>query len=218
MPKAKPSFNGKPAVISHRIELQETERDVLKTYLAVNSATNAVRAVGTLIAPFTGLLAAAGAAYLAAYTVEEISENADAAISQTQQYYARNATEKYQEFTAILQTKTWDDFKPEPANVDRVRELVTQIRDFIDSISHLPTAKQLSRQIAAFGSNFIGREQAIDSAIQQGWTPSEAWSNFYGIQEVVNDAVYQRGFIVNTIDYFARFGTIGGWFDIFGGN
>lgn len=67
MPKAKPD-----QVIVHRVELQETERATLEAALAGRFVTNAVSAagsvfagIGSVLAPFTGVLTAIGAAYIA---------------------------------------------------------------------------------------------------------------------------------------------------------
>ena len=215
MPKAKPD-----RVVSHRIELQETEREVLKTYLTVNAATNGVRAVGALLTPFTGLLGAAAAAYLALYTAEEIADAmksaADRAVTDTQAYYARYVVDKYQEFSALMQTKTWDDFSPEKFQT-KGKDMVKEVQDFGREMAQTSdSAVHLGRQISTFITNFLGQTQQIDSAQEQGWTPSEAWANYYPIEEAINDAVSQRGGITNTIDGILRFTTVQGWAEILG--
>lgn len=77
MPKRKPC-----QVITHRIELQETERAALEAALAGRFVTNAVGAVGSVftgvgaaLAPFAGAFSALTALWIADRTLPEIIEN-----------------------------------------------------------------------------------------------------------------------------------------------
>ena len=88
MPKAKPT-----QVIVHRIELQETERATLEAALAGRFVTNGVSAIGSVfsglgaaLAPFSGVLTALGALWIADRTLGEIQEIAEKAIETATDY------------------------------------------------------------------------------------------------------------------------------------
>ena len=111
MPKAKPD-----QVIVHRIELQETERATLEAALAGNFVTNVVGAAGCVLsgfgqalAPFSGVLTAIGAAYIAEKgisgaiaSIETVAEAADIFNPKTQS----NAYEYICEF--LRANPEWD--------------------------------------------------------------------------------------------------------------
>ena len=76
MPKRKPT-----QVITHRIELQETERAALEAALAGRFVTNAVSAlgsvfsgVGSVLAPFAGTFTALAAVWIGDRAIDEIIE------------------------------------------------------------------------------------------------------------------------------------------------
>ena len=68
-------------VITHRIELQETERATLEAALAGRFVTNAIGSVGAVfpgigaaLSPFSGVLTALGALWIADRSIDEIKE------------------------------------------------------------------------------------------------------------------------------------------------
>ena len=105
MPKAKPT-----QVIVHRIELQQSEREALEAALAGRFVTNAVSAAGSvftglgnLLTPFTGVLTAIGALYLADKTLDQIKEAWDDSVQWGQSWIAnRYGAGDYEEIAAFL--------------------------------------------------------------------------------------------------------------------
>ena len=108
MPKAKPT-----QVIVHRIELQQSEREALEAALAGRFVTNAVSAAGSvftglgnLLTPFTGVLTAIGALYLADKTLDQIKEAWDNSIQWGQSWIAnRYGAGDYEEICAFLNSQ-----------------------------------------------------------------------------------------------------------------
>jgi hypothetical protein len=111
MPKAKPT-----QVIVHRIELQETERATLEAALAGNFVTNAVSAAGSVfsgigqaLAPFSGVLTAIGAAYIAEKGISEIVEAAKVVKENIPTFDPRNQNDAYTFLISFLQANPdWD--------------------------------------------------------------------------------------------------------------
>ena len=107
MPKAKPT-----QVIVHRIELQQSEREALEAALAGRFVTNAVSAAGSvftglgnLLTPFTGVLTAIGALYLADKTLDEIKEKWDDSIQWGQSWLANRYGGDYELIPAFLNSQ-----------------------------------------------------------------------------------------------------------------
>ena len=67
MPKSKPD-----SVVVHRIELQQSERDIMETALIGNFVTSGIGAVGNLLKPFEGAITALAAAWIAKDGIEEV--------------------------------------------------------------------------------------------------------------------------------------------------
>ena len=111
MPKAKPT-----QVIVHRIELQETERATLEAALAGNFVTNAVSAAGSVfsgigqaLAPFSGVLTAIGAAYIAEKGVSGIIDAAKVVKENIPTYDPQNQSDAYAFLMSFLQANPeWD--------------------------------------------------------------------------------------------------------------
>ena len=92
MPKAKPT-----QVIVHRIELQQSERDMLELAVAGNVATNAVSAagaffsgVGNMLAPFAPAFGALAALWIGDKTLDVIRSDAEQRKEEIEQEYASN--------------------------------------------------------------------------------------------------------------------------------
>ena len=76
MPKAKPD-----QVIVHRIELQQSERDAMEAALAgrfvtngISAAGNLLKGVGSALAPFSGVLSAVAAVWIADQTWDQLKD------------------------------------------------------------------------------------------------------------------------------------------------
>ena len=93
MPKAKPD-----KVIVHRIELQKSERDILEAAALAQGVSGILQGVGSIIAPFAGVLSAIAAAYIAKEGVGAILGWADKKLSEKE-----NAIDD--EYTAYLATR-----------------------------------------------------------------------------------------------------------------
>ena len=84
-------------VITHRIELQETERATLEAALAGNFVSSMVKSAGSLLAgagallkPFDGVLTAIAAVWLADKTIDELKAAVQWGIDETQAIIIRN--------------------------------------------------------------------------------------------------------------------------------
>ena len=77
MPVAKPD-----KVITHRIELQKTERDILEAAVLVRGAGSILSGIGTVLAPFAGGITAIMAAYIAKEGLEDVTDWAKAKLSE----------------------------------------------------------------------------------------------------------------------------------------
>ena len=76
MPKAKPD-----QVIVHRLELQQSERDAMEAALAGKFITNGISALGNVLgglgqalSPFSGVLSAVAAVWIADQTWDQLKE------------------------------------------------------------------------------------------------------------------------------------------------
>ena len=92
MPKAKPT-----QVIVHRIELQQSERDMLELAVAGNVATNAVSAagsvlsgIGNMLVPFAPAFGALAALWIGDKTLDVIRSECRAKKEEIEQEYASN--------------------------------------------------------------------------------------------------------------------------------
>lgn len=92
MPKAKPT-----QVIVHRIELQESEREMLELAVAGNVATNVVSAAGTvftgigsMLAPFAPAFGALAAMWIGDRTLDAVREDGERRKQEIEREYAES--------------------------------------------------------------------------------------------------------------------------------
>ena len=210
MPKRKPD-----TVVSHRIELQETERDLLRVYVAGNTAGRVLNGVGAMIAPLAPVFGAAATAWLALYSATEIKDFLDeGVISSVRSEFADDQVRQYQEFSAYLQGRVWDDFRGTDflTTWEEIHELQSKFHTEHPAAytANQAASRPLRDRMMSFAINFNGSgsgsgsssgETNIQLAITQGWGPAEAWSNYYPIEEAINDAIYTRGPIANSADF-----------------
>ena len=104
MPKAKPT-----QVIVHRIELQESERDMLELAVYGNFATNAVSAagavltgIGNMLTPFAPALGALAAVWIGDRTLDAIREDAERRKQGIIESYEEEAGIKIQALSTVL--------------------------------------------------------------------------------------------------------------------
>lgn len=208
MPKRKPD-----TVVSHRIELQETERDLLRAYVVGNTAGNVLNGVGAMIAPLAPVFGAAATAWLALYTADEIKEFLDEeVIPSVRSEYADSLIVLYREFTAYLGGKNWSDFSTQEAAVvtwGQIQAIQEEFSTREETITLIGTTSkpinptELNKRITLFMATF-NPLRGVDRAIENGWSPAEAWSNFYPIEEAINDYIDQKGTISNTADFILQ--------------
>ena len=110
MPKAKPS-----QVIVHRIELQQSERDMLEMAVAGNVATNAIGAagailggIGNLLLPFRDVLGAMAVLWIGDRTLEAVKADGEARKAEIEAEYAENKFGYDQMICAWLRIKYAD--------------------------------------------------------------------------------------------------------------
>lgn len=104
MPKAKPT-----QVIVHRIELQESERDMLELAVYGNFATNAVGAagavltgIGNMLTPFAPALGALAAVWIGDRSLDAIKEDAERRKQGIIESYEEEAGIKIQALATVL--------------------------------------------------------------------------------------------------------------------
>ena len=202
MPKAKAD-----SVVTHRIELQETERALLEGFVIGKTVTNLLTPIATVLAAAAGPLAAW---YLAQWTADEFKEFLDNQVEGVRDVYAEPAVQKYNELLAVFQMYSWGSFSVE-ANYNAMVSASREVLDVENPVwegwlQHLENAR------VRFLNNFVninGQNQAnIDEAMQQGWTVADAFVNFYPADELTNDIIHARktggvmSLLVTMVDFF----------------
>ena len=110
MPKAKPT-----QVIVHRIELQESEREMVELAVAGNVVTNAVSAagavftgIGNMLAPFDKVLQALAVLWIGDRTLDAVRADGEARKAEIESEYAENKFGYDQMICAWLRMKYAD--------------------------------------------------------------------------------------------------------------
>jgi len=195
MPKAKAD-----SVVTHRLELQETERALLEGFLIGKTVTNALAPVATLLAPAVGALAVW---YTASWTKDEFVEFLDRQTENVRDVYSSVGLQKYNEVLAVLVTVNWDAFAPTQGGGHspelsalglQVRELFTE--EQVPSPIDREWLQHLERNALLFLNNFNpvmrGAIQNVAEAEAQGWSVPDAFINFYPETQMENDIIFQR--------------------------
>ena len=124
MPKAKPT-----QVIVHRIELQESEREMLELAVAGNVVTNTVSAagaiftgIGSMLAPFAPAFGALTAMWIGDRTLDAIRVDGEARKAEIEAEYAENKFGYDQMISAWLRMKYadggWDAVCSEASRIE----------------------------------------------------------------------------------------------------
>ena len=202
MPKAKAD-----SVVTHRIELQETERALLEGFVIGKTVSNLLTPIATVLAAAAGPLAAW---YLAQWTADEFKEFLDHQVESVRDVYAEPAVQKYNELLSTFQRYSWGAFSLE-VNYNAMAAASREVLDVANPVwegwlQHLENAR------VRFLNNFVninGQNQAnIDEALQQGWTIADAFVNFYPADELTNDIIHARktggvmSLLVTMVDFF----------------
>lgn len=202
MPKAKAD-----SVVTHRIELQETERALLEGFVIGKTVSNLLTPIATVLAAAAGPLAAW---YLAQWTADEFKEFLDNQVENVRDVYAEPAVQKYNELLAVFQMYSWGAFSLEV----NYNAMVAASREVLDVENPVWEGwlKHLENARVRFLNNFVninGQNQTnIDEAMQQGWTVADAFVNFYPADELTNDIIHARktggvmSLLVTMVDFF----------------
>ena len=191
-------------VITHRIELQETERATLEAALAGRFVTNSVGALGSVfsgigsaLAPFSGAFTALTALWIADKTFDEIKEIAgnlkDKAVEVLFPQLG-TAQEMYSFIVGWLQAQHGNGgYSAIMANDYEVTEhlteqgaypfLINAFREFMRHIRTLYSARHLPAGADPLEENPGGR--AWHNFIQT--SPSKWWISFYTVQAYAQD-------------------------------
>ena len=177
MPKAKPT-----QIVVHRIALQETERAALEAALAGNFVTNAVSAAGSVLSgfgqaltPFSGVLTAIGAAYIAEKSVSEIVEAAKTAAETIPLYDPRNQQNAYMYLVNYLKANSeWD----------KLGGKLTKLKSDLEGMKASPLLLVKLQQWAKY---------VISQRYQTGsWpnnSPAKSFGSFYSAQDFARDNI-----------------------------
>jgi hypothetical protein len=202
MPKAKAD-----SVVTHRIELQETERALLEGFVIGKTVNNVLAPVATVLAAAAGPLVAW---YLAQWTADEFKEFLDNQVESVRDVYAEPAVQKYNELLAVFQMYSWGSFSVE-ANFNAMSAASREVLD-VENPVWQGWLTNLENMRVRFLNNFVNlngqNQQNIDEAMQQGWTVADAFVEFYPATELTNDIIYERktggvlSLLVTMVDFF----------------
>ena len=207
MPKAKPD-----QVIVHRIELQETERATLEAALAGKFVTNAAMAAGNLLngvgaalAPFSGVLSAMAAVWIADRSWDELKEGVlDPIVESVNQHHIDRYAGDYAEIVAWLNASYsmtgWGFLQVD----NSTRQSYMQSAEFNSS----------NWRLGGVDHPTLGRIEVSGMSVMPGWlvdrfdafiftmkqptatdkskqTPAEWWVQFYPYAEFENEILWR---------------------------
>jgi hypothetical protein len=203
-----------------RIELQQSERDLLTNYAMGKTITNGVAAVAPVLSAMAGPLVAW---WVAQWTAGEFKEFLDERVENVRALYAEGAPEQYNMFTTELSkyswAQLWGDENTEDWNTNTSNSITSLIGgstadpknargyafwlwytgDWRDGtmnpassggVAFDPKFDELRTKTLAFLETFGGQTQR-NTAQRHGMTPAQAWLEFYPMGEVQNDAIYR---------------------------
>ena len=198
-----------------RIELQQSERDLLTNYAMGKTITNGVAAVAPVLGAMAGPLVAW---WVAQWTAGEFKEFLDERVENVRALYAEGAPEQYNMFTTELSkyswVQLWGDEHTEDWNVDSTNNLLSLTNENNETGLNFwtwytgtwraatmtdpgdltpntfdPKFDELRKKTMDFLKTFGGLTQR-NTAQRQGMTPAQAWLEFYPMGQVQNDAIY----------------------------
>tara|TARA_Y100001968_G_scaffold290696_1_gene294643 strand:- start:1284 stop:2003 length:720 start_codon:yes stop_codon:yes gene_type:complete len=213
MPKAKSD-----QVITHRIELQNTEREILETAILANAASKtlagvasavgtAVSGLGQMIAPAMGALAAW---YIADKTFDEVRELGERQKAGMEEDLAISYEGTYGSIVAWFNSRSigqiiWDareanviDFTWEPKNQNKFFPEVVDDLSFSNPVHQMifgmdmPQAgdPRIPNWFAAVIANFIRVLMETPETNFAGKTPGELFAEFYSLEQFGRDQYY----------------------------
>ncbi len=177
MPKAKPT-----QIIVHRVELQETERAALEAALAGRFVTNAVSAAGSVLsgigqalAPFSGVLTAIGAAYIAEKGVSAVIEAAESIVENVPLFDPRNQASAYEYLVNYLRANPeWD-------------KLGGKLARLANDLSSRKASPLLLVKLQQWSKVVISTKNRTGTWPQQN--PADSFLSFYSPQDFLRDSI-----------------------------
>jgi predicted outer membrane lipoprotein len=189
MPKSKPS-----QVIVHRIELQQSERDMLELAVAGRTATNAVSAigsvfsgVGTMLAPFAPAFGLLTALWIGDRTLDVVKEDAERRKQEIETEYSQSKARYDALISAWLNTRYaeggWDAVCDWETNVEQLNYGQTGMD---------PQRRGLGERIPLwyFVQFLVFLQTVCNSANLGDKTPSELWVEWMTAEEYGQAAYY----------------------------
>ena len=196
MPKSKPN-----QVIVHRIELQQSERDMLELAVAGRTATNAVSAigavfsgVGTMLAPFAPAFGALTALWIGDRTLDAIRNDAERRKQEIETEYAQSKSTYDALISAWLNAKFaeggWDAICDFDSYVKAL--LIDQSGGFMGGGLPGGSAGGLGQPIPLwyFNQFILFLQNVCNSANLGDKTPSELWVEWMTEEEYGQAAYY----------------------------
>lgn len=198
MGKSKPD-----QVIVHRLDLQPSLKDSLDNAILIGGAARTLQglgqAVGGIAAGMGTFLAAGFGAYAAAWAAGEVKERLDKVVQQNRENIAANQIQAHGSVTAFVSSLNWSM---------TWNEVLAEWRVFLASdlgqslFYTLPQGDaNIMARLYAFLRHFWQERTATASeyiagtgsfAVDGPKTPTEAWADWYTVEEVINDGVYSE--------------------------
>ena len=171
-----------------RIELQESERDMLRAFLVGKTVTNAASAVAPVAAAVATPLIAWG---VAQFTAQEFKDFLNDRVGGVRETYVGTSQTAYDQVTATFQIETWATWNSE-TGLNRMRENIATIQESIENPYWRQWREILFQRAEMFIAQFTNNPAGIAEAERQGMNPAGAWVNFYPQSEFENDVIYTR--------------------------
>ena len=181
MPKAKPT-----QVIVHRIELQESEREMLELAVAGNVATNAVSAagavftgIGSMLAPFAPAFGALAALWIGDRTLDAVREDGERRKQEIEAGYSEIAGIHIQGLATVLNQwyadGGWDAICGDPNAIGPSLEFNSNVLDWIieNNMDKGPYPNWLVDEFVRFLRTICASPNAKSSSR----TPAEYWAS-----------------------------------------
>ena len=188
-------------MIVHRIDLQPSLKQSLDDAIVIRGVSQSVlglgHAIGGIAAGLGSFLAAGFGAYVAAWAAGEIKEKLDKVVQQNRENIAANQIQAHGNVTAFVSSLNWSMTWQEVLGNWRV----FQATDLGQSLFHtLPSGDEnIMSRLYAFLRHFWQERSTSASeyiagtgsfALDGPKTPTEAWADWYTIDEAINDGVY----------------------------
>lgn len=173
-----------------RFELQQSERDALEAYMAGSTITGLLNGIGNALMPFSGAITALAAAWIAGEIADEAKEFLDGIVNKNRDAMASPANDSYSAIVAYLYPLSWPIDKEDAGRFKKS-----------------PNGKKTTipqKWMRKRFQDFINQTQQtmfISQMETQNLTPAEAWSLFFPISEMENEAIYNVNRAASTLPF-----------------